>query len=205
MEKTPIPAGLTVFMEECAVIIRRQSGVSGKLWLLPLSLLTLVFHRFTFSPGDEWQALQMLGELAPAIISAYVLLCSSLNRTDVIVSPSRVQVRSTPIPWWGDRCVNAQDIYGLVFREGREGEDGAKFRLYYLDRGGKERPLGVAGKKKEEVEFIGRAIGEIIGMEMRPAERRGFFALPPRWLRFKKTTPAGEPVATAPMLKKESL
>jgi len=51
-----------------------------------------------------------------------------------------------------------------------------------------------AGKGKEQVEFIGKAIGFILGVEVGPARKESFFPLLPWGRRFKKSAPACEPV-----------
>jgi hypothetical protein len=147
MEKTPIPDGLTVFMEENAVIIRRKlRGGSG------IGFLCLLGALFNFrirsgaihpSPGPGFQVpWDSLLEIVPVIVAGYAAVCSLVNRTDVIISADGVKAVSTPLPWWGDRNVRAQEICGFVYREGRRREGEGKYRLMYIDRSGKERDLG---------------------------------------------------------------
>jgi hypothetical protein len=197
MEKTSIPEGLTVFADGNAVVVRRDWGRFKGIGLLIVTLGTLwtqwLRYSYAVRGHDTGTYLLMLLEMAPALATGYFALCSLVNRTDVIISASRVRVVSTPLPWWGDRAVAAQEIHGLALKEKKGREDGSNFCLMYIDRAGKERELARAGKGKEQVEFIGKAIGHILGVEMNAAGKRTLFPLHPWLRRFKKNAPAREP------------
>jgi len=171
MEKTPIPEGLTVSSQGNAVVIRRDWGRFNGICLLFVTVTTLLgqWTQYAFGSGGSdggTHLFLLLVEAVPALASIYFAMCSLMNGTDVIISATRVRTVSTPLPWWGDRNVSAQEIRGLAIKEKAKGEDGSKFCLVYIDRGGKERELARAGKGKEQVEFIGKAIGFILGVEM---------------------------------------
>jgi hypothetical protein len=90
-----------------------------------------------------------------------------VNRTDVILTGDRFRAESTPMPWWGDRNVSVQEMSAVTIKQGKAGEDGATFALMYIDRGGKEHELLRAGKGREQVDFIGKAVADILGVELR--------------------------------------
>ncbi len=189
METRTIPEGLTVFREGNGVVIRRRWKVSFGLIFFAVITGLNVWMRYWASQGrGEGPDIGLMAlEVAPALMSVYFVLCSLVNRTDVIITGSKVRTVSTPLPWWGDRTVLVVDIRAVRVREGKAGEDGAKFRLMYIDRAG-----------KEQVEFIGRAMRDILGVEELEGGKETFFPLHRKRYGFKKTPPAGEPVGNAP-------
>jgi hypothetical protein len=191
MEKRAIPKGLVVFRQGNAVVIRRRwekgAGASVLLFTAASAWPILLNHQGRSHGDGIWpMALEYLTHLAPAIGTAYFGLCSLVNRTDVILSGDRFRAESTPLPWWGDRKVSAQEIYAVTVKQRKAGEDGAKFCLMYIDRDGKEHELLRAGKGREQVDFIGEAAANIMGMEFRAPQSQGKEGLRPWMQRINK-------------------
>ena len=119
--------------------------------------------------------LDFLFHLTPALGAGYFAICSLVNRTDVIISSSRVRAVSTPLPWWGDRNISTREIYGVTVGKAKAREDGAKFCVMLIDRNGREQEFSRAGTGKEQVEFIGRAIADILNVEFKPLNENSPF------------------------------
>jgi hypothetical protein len=171
MEKRAIPDGLTVFQDRSAIVIRRRWSMgkgASALFLTSISAwpLLLGFHWGTHGDGPWPLLMEYLPHVGAVFGAAYFGLCSLFNRTDVMISVDWFRAVSTPLPWWGDRKVSARDIHAVVVRERKAGEDGANFVLLYVDRNGKERELLRAGKGRKQIDFIGRAVADIMGVDL---------------------------------------
>jgi len=170
MERRTIPEGLEVFSDGSAVIIRRkwERGAGARvLFFTAFSSWQVILRRFPGSHGKDFEtmALEFVIHVVPALGAAYFALCSMVNRTDVIISARRVKAVSTPLPWWGDRNLFVHEIRGVTVKRVKAGEEGAKFCLMFLDRKGAEKEFLRAGKGREHVEFIAKAVADILGVE----------------------------------------
>ena len=175
METRAIPEGLVVFRDRNGIVIRRRWQKATGAGMLFVSAITASPYLMMYparSHGDGFwpQIMEYLPHLGALIGGGYFGLCSLFNRTVVILTGDRFRAVSTPLPWWGDRKVSAQEIYGVTVKETKKAEDGAKFCLVYIDRYGKQRELLRAGKGREIVDFIGHAVADIMGVEFLRAD-----------------------------------
>jgi len=172
MERREIPKGLVVFQDRNgAIVIRRRwdkSAAASRLSVVAILVIPMVVLPPTYTHGDGfWRILMEYLQHGAALIGGgYFGLCSLFNRTDIIITVDRFRAVSTPLPWWGDRKVSAQEIYSVTVKETKKNaEDGSNFYLAYIDREGKSRELLRAGKGREQVDFIGHAVADIMGVE----------------------------------------
>lgn len=195
MESRAIPNGLVVFQDRSGIVIRRRWAKSGGAYVLFVAAATawpILLMYPGRSHGDGlWPLLtEYLPHIGTVIGGGYFGLCSLFNRTDVIITVDRFKAVSAPLPWWGDRKISAQEIYAVTIKEQNKAEDGAKFALKYIDRYGRECELLRAGKGREQIDFIGHAVADIMGVEFRdPDPKAG--ALSPWMQRVNRWTSGG--------------
>jgi hypothetical protein len=171
MDSRSIPEGLMVFHNGNGIVIRRRWAKGAGAYVLFLAVVTAGQYQLlnpTRSHGDGFWPLLMeyLPHIGTLVGGGYFGLCSLFNRTDVIITVDRFKAISTPLPWWGDRKISAQEIHAVTVKEKNKAENG-KYALIYIDRHGKECELLRAGKGREQVDFIGHAVADIMGVEFR--------------------------------------
>jgi hypothetical protein len=91
-------------------------------------------------PIDVWS---VCGLLATGLASAamnYALVALLVNRTRIVVSAVDVRVASGPLRWWGDRCIDRDDIAGFCLRERNAGKSVSSFSVDVLTCSGERRP-----------------------------------------------------------------
>jgi hypothetical protein len=200
MEPRTIPDGLAVFQDrDGAIVIRRRwakaNGASA-LFAAAVSTWPLIIMTHPGRSRGEglWPlVLEYLPHASAFIGGGYFALCSLFNRTDVIITADRFRSVSTPLPWWGDRHLSIQEIQGLAVRKRKKrSDDGADYCLMYTDRYGKERELLSTGKGREQVDFIGQAVADIMGIEIQLPDPKTFEPLSPWMERVNKWATSGD-------------
>ncbi len=165
-----IPEGLDVSSRGDAVVIRRSWRT---LVVLPIFFFLVFwfgflgfwyYHAFTTRNTPLIMILFPLGHVAVGFALGYFAVASLVNKTDVIVSTSRVKCVTGPLRWWGDRDVAAGDIRGLRVRERRGSKGSVSYSLMYVDGANKERTLLLPTPRQEQAEFIAASIREILGL-----------------------------------------
>lgn len=165
-----IPEGLDVFATDEGMVIRR----GWRTWMIvPAAIFALVWDAFlvfwysmAFGKGDvPWIVVVFpIGHVAVGIGITYWVMCSLVNRTDIVVSQNGVRVFTGPMPWPGNKSVPAGEISEVLVRE-RSGNRGAKtFDVMYADLSRKERRL-VKVDQTDKAAFIAQAIRVGIGLK----------------------------------------
>ena len=173
----PIPEGLDVLQSGDDVVISR----SWRTWIVLAMFPFLIFwfgflgfwyyHAFTHPNTPITMFLFPLLHLGAGVAFGYFAVCSLVNRTDVIISGSRVRCAIGPLPWWGSRDVPSEDIHGVNVRErwGNRGSvnyrNSVTYSVMYVDSENRERTLISAIPREEQAEFIAASIQEILGLD----------------------------------------
>jgi hypothetical protein len=170
MEKMPIPEGLDVSQSGDAVVIRRSWR---NFLVLPVFIFLIpwfgflgfwYYHAFTMKHTPVAMLLFPLIHVGAGVGLAYFAISSLINKTDVIISSSRVRCLSGPLPWWGNRDLPAGDIHGTSVRERRGNRGSVSYAVMYVDAENREHTLLIPTPRREQADFIATSIREILGL-----------------------------------------
>ena len=132
------------------------------------------------------EGLNLLSLLFPAIgvVLAYYTIARWLNRTRIVVSRDKITVRHGPLPWIGNKEVEASNLKQVyrVEQEHRSSKGGrtVTYEVYTLTGDGQSVKLldGLTGLTSEQALFIALQIEKYLGIQKIPAEGRIFDWLP---------------------------
>jgi hypothetical protein len=171
MEKMPIPEGLDVIQSGDEIVIRRRWRT---LVVLPIFFFLIFwfgflgfwyYHALTAKHPNPMMLFFPLIHVAVGVGMAYFAVASLINRTDVIISGSRIRCITGPLPWLGNMDLPAADIHGLTVRE-RQGNKGSiRYVVMYVDAANREHSMLLPTPRREQADFIAASIRQILGLE----------------------------------------
>lgn len=172
MPFTTIPEGLDEIATLQGITIRRV----WRSWVIaPLILFCLAWDSFlvfwysmALGHGDvPWiMVVFPIGHVAVGLGLTYFTIASLVNKTDVNINPSMVEVRSGPFPWIDNKTVMANDIVQVLVRERTARQNrGIAYSVMVAGPDRKERKLLSSISNYEQAEFIVVRIREILRLE----------------------------------------
>jgi hypothetical protein len=165
-----IPEGLDLVASTDGITIRK-SWLSWK--VAPLVVFAVIWDGFLVfwysqvlsKPNPPLMAVFFpLGHVAVGLGLTYYIVASTMNRTEVVISPTVVRVYHGPAPWPGNQALRIEEITDVVIRE-RSGNRGARtFSVMYVDRARKERKLVTGFSESDQVEYIAAMVRDTLGL-----------------------------------------
>jgi len=160
MKNLPIPEKIDVIQEGPTTIIRRK-------WLswtvIPLLIFCVVWDSFLIfwykmAMGDQNAPLMAIlfpiGHVSVGIALTYYVIASFLNKTDVVIAPDQITVRSYPIPWGFTKSIPREDIMAVRVKMSSQNNSQMTFGIRYTNRSNREKPLLRSGLNDDQAEFI---------------------------------------------------
>lgn len=71
------------------------------------------WYSIALTKGDLGEILFPLVHVAAGVGITYYVACGWVNRTHVVFNPQRITIRHKPLPWLGNREINAQNLKQL--------------------------------------------------------------------------------------------
>ena len=170
-----IPEGLDLLPAPEGLVIR-------KAWLTwkiaPLALFAIVWDGFLIF----WYS-QVLSRPHPPLMAVffpilhvsvgvgltYFVLASLVNKTDILISSSRVRVATGPAPWFGNKEVSVEEITDVIVRVRYGNRGSMSYTVMYADRARKERTLVVSLAESDQAEFVAQTIRDSLGLNSQDA------------------------------------
>ena len=169
-EGPPIPDRIELLPGLDALTIRRR----WRSWrVVPLLLFVVAWDSFLVfwysmalsGKGAPWIAIVFpIGHLAVGIGLTYFAIASLFNNTDVILSSSRVTVRTYPLPWPADRELSPGDIADTRVKPAGRTLNTDTYEIRYRTRANREKKLVGGGLTDDEAVFIEYHIRKTIGL-----------------------------------------
>lgn len=105
-----------------------------------ISVWTIVFALIAWSRYQAGDILPLVFAIFFFFIANYVALASFVNRTVLLVSPTELEIRHEPVPWFGERTLGISDIESFSFRKWSWGLTRGSIRYkFYCNLAGKKR------------------------------------------------------------------
>lgn len=171
-EGPPIPEKIELLPGMSELTIRRR----WRSWrILPLFLFAIAWDSFLVfwytmalsGKGAPWLAIIFpIGHVAVGIGITYFVVASFLNVTDVVLSSSRVRVRTYPLPWHRTRDLNPGEIVDTRVKYAGRNQTCATYDLRYRTRENRERKL-VTGLSEDEAEYLDFQVRKTLGLNAR--------------------------------------
>jgi hypothetical protein len=167
--QAPLPAQTKLFRHGADIeIVRRWFGWQAVL----VTAFTLFWGVVAFSTlGPKIEDLNLLGLLFTAadVALAYYSLALWLNWTRIVVSPDAISVRHGPLPWPGNRKLEASKCRRLYWDEKEYRGKGGTTRLYEVcasTRDGRTVKLldGFTGLTREQACFVVEELEATLGL-----------------------------------------
>ena len=163
----PIPEKLEVIPAVEGVIIRKRWF---SLKYIPMAIFAIVWDAFLFFwytmaiTGDNvpWIMIVFpLGHVAVGFGITYTALCGFVNRTDLHVRHNLIEIRTTPLPWLGNKTVPLDAINSVNVRE-RAGQNGCSYNVMYISHDNREKKLLTGFEFKEQAEYIKMLVDNVL-------------------------------------------
>ncbi len=106
-----------------------------------------------------------IGHVAVGVGLAYYVISTFFNKTDLIISPDLVEVRTHPLPWTGNVKIRPDEIKGVLVRESADGYNKSNYRVMWVDRSMKERRVFTSLEELDQANFIRDELAEILGVD----------------------------------------
>lgn len=167
----PIPEGLDVLPEGRAVVIRRR-WFTHLVW--PLIIFCVAWDSFLIfwytmalsgtdkAPGGFHliAIIFPIGHVAVGCGLTYTIFCIFLNKTDVILHPDALTIKTHPLPWRGNKTIPATDLVSFLVRERQTGSEDRRthYDLQYVDSSNHEKALIKSLPKAEQADYLALAL-----------------------------------------------
>jgi hypothetical protein len=164
-----IPEGLDVITASDQLTIRR-------VWLnwmiLPFALFAVLwdlfiifwYHQALAKPTPVLMLLFPIGHVAVGIGITYYVMAALVNKTDVILHPSSIQVVTGPAPWIGNKKLDPSDVTEVIVRERSSGRGRQTFDVMYAGQSRKEKKLVWRLPERDQAEYIAQTIRARYGL-----------------------------------------
>lgn len=167
----PIPEGLDIIQTPQSAIIRR-TWFSHMVWFLIFFCIFwdgfLIFWYAGALAGASRGGPLMLPFLlfpllhvAVGIGLTYFVVCTFVNKTDIILDASMLTVKTHPLPWPGNKSLQAGTMTRFLVRERfsrSENSTSVTFSVYYVDITNREQRLVTGLKTREQADYIAAAL-----------------------------------------------
>lgn len=177
--EVPMPKGIEIRHVGAGLQITRRWYT---LILYPLLLFCIVWNGFVInwhvtSLGSGLWFLSFFGLLhtAVGIGLAYYVLAGFLNRTTVLVDKGVLQVRHRPVPWWGNKDIQADNIDQIYCKQKRNYEQsgsrmsqtGSVYEVHAILRHGPKEKLVSGLMESEQALYIEQELERYLGIRDR--------------------------------------
>jgi len=170
MTPPSIPQGLDLIPSASGQVVR-------KVWrnwtLIPLVFFIIAWDGFLIfwyvmatRPGAPLlMKLFPLLHVAMGIGLTYYVIASFFNKTDITISLSGVEVKTSPLPWPGNKFIRYDQITDILVRE-RVGNKGSRsYRVLYVDPSSKERYVTGHFRLREQAEFVSALVRQTLNLK----------------------------------------
>ncbi len=143
------------------------AGIAVVVWGAPLVFLEDVSFG---GSGEEYMWLLLF--LAVGVGSIYHVLASFFNKTYIFANESKIEVRHRPIPWLGNRKVDAKDIVQLYVKEvvdsDPEGGSSTDYQLRAKVHSGKEITMLSGVPDADQAKFVEDKLEALLHIKNQP-------------------------------------
>lgn len=165
----PIPEGLDIIQTPQSAIIRR-TWFSHVVWILiPFCIFWNGFLIFMYSSmlkhGSGASLLPMLlfplFHVAIGVGLTYLVICTFVNKTDIVLESSSLTVKTHPLPWLGNKSLPASAMTRFLVRERftqSENSTRVSYSIYYVDVTNREQRLVTGLKTREQADYIATSL-----------------------------------------------
>ena len=168
---TPLPQNLELVTEFDAIVIRRK-------WRSPTAYFLAFFSLFWNGFMVVWMTLALssgawsmaaFGTLhaVVGVGMAYFTIASFLNRTEIRIDTSFLQVRHTPVPWRGNLRIPVHEVAQLYCQERvHRGKNGVNvtYELHCVDTRNRQRKLLSGLTDAAQARYIETELENILGI-----------------------------------------
>jgi len=167
----PIPEGLDIIQTPQTAIIRR-TWFSHMVWLLLFFCIfwdgfLLFWYSGVLSHAERPGASQLplllfpLFHLAIGVGLTYLVVCTFVNKTDIILGDGTLAVKIHPLPWPGNKSLPASAMTKFLVREHftrSENSTSISYRVHYVDVTNREQRLVTGLKTREQADYIATSL-----------------------------------------------
>ncbi|WNC72080.1 hypothetical protein RGQ13_18465 [Thalassotalea psychrophila] len=109
---------------------------------MALGAVYLIYHCVTKYTGTENVDIpNLLYLLVFIILMTYFSLAGLLNKTYIMVTKKNVEIRHRPIPWVGNKIIDASEIKQLYAKERRIKNNRLKYEVHVITHSGEDTKL----------------------------------------------------------------
>ncbi len=174
--EVPMPKGIDVSHVGAGLRITRR----WYHWILyPLLLFCIVWNGFvinwhasTLSTGLWFFSFFALLHTAVGIGLAYYVVAGFLNTTTLLVDKGVLQVRHRPVPWWGNKKIQADNIDQIYCKEKKHqqqsgsgvSQTGSAYEVHAILRHGPKEKLVSGLMESEQALYIEQELERYLGI-----------------------------------------
>jgi hypothetical protein len=171
----PMPQDIEVLSEGGTTVLRKRWWSWAVLFLVFFCVFWNGFMVVWFGTAlkqGRWE-MAAFGTLH-ALIGiglAYFVLASFVNKTDVVISPGEVRVKTHPLPWPGNKSFSPADISQLYTKEvlhRTKNGTSHSYQVHVIDRAGREHKLLAGLQSSEQGLFIEKTVEQQLGLSDQP-------------------------------------
>ncbi len=165
------PEGLDIIQTPQSAIIRR-TWFSHVVWILiPFCIFWNGFLIFMYSsmlshagrPGAALLPMLLfpLIHVAVGVGLTYFIVCTFVNKTDIVLESSALTVKTHPLPWLGNKSLPASAMTRFLVRERftqSENSSRVSYSIYYVDVTNREKRLMTGLKTREQADYIATSL-----------------------------------------------
>lgn len=168
-----LPEGMEAFNNGDSLEITRRWFSLANILLTVFTLFWCGFLAFWYATALQGGNLAMflfpLIHVAVGVGLSYYVLAGYVNKTYIHVDHFAISIRHAPLPWFGSRTVDAQDIKQVYVKRhishSRRGGTSVTFEVHALTHSGKNLKLLGGLKNGEQALFIEQEIEKFLRIE----------------------------------------
>jgi hypothetical protein len=133
---------------------------------------------FTFFHNNDEQTVGLLRFLplihvAVGIGLIYYAIASILNKTDIFVSKEKLEVSHKPVPWLGNKTLDAKDIKQLyskerISRNSNNNSNTVSYEIHVIGHSGSDTTLLKSLETSQQALYAEQEIEKFLGIKNKP-------------------------------------
>lgn len=135
-----------------------------------ITVFAVIWNSFIFSDFTGFENLPLLHTVAGVCVSYYALT-SWLNKTTIKISKSRIEIKHSPLPWLGNKKIDALDVkqvYGKEKVSRNSNSSSVSYEVHIIAHRGNDTKILSGLSSSEQALYVEQEIEKYLNIQNQP-------------------------------------